>query len=390
MQFLFKLFIKDYNNISNPQVRESYGKLAGIVGVLSNTLLCIIKVAAGIVTSSISIIADGINNLTDAASSVITLIGFKLAAMPEDEEHPYGHARFEYLTGLIVSIIIIFVGFSLGKSSIEKIINPSELLFSTTTIIILIIAIIIKIWQALFNFYAGKKINSTALKATAQDSRNDVISTSILLLSVILNKAFNINIDGILGLLVAIFIIYSGICLIKETSSPLLGEAPSEDLVKQIADMVLSYENVLGIHDLVVHNYGPGKVFASLHIEMDADMDVMVSHDIVDNIEREMADKLHIHFVAHMDPIKINDPIIEEVASPIKTVLSQFEGIYNMHDLRCVPGKTHTNIIFDVVRGTECTTSENIILKAVDAKVKEINQAYNVVITFDKSYTNFL
>lgn len=388
--FLYRKFIRNHENLNDPEVRESYGKLAGMVGVISNVFLSVIKIFAGILTSSIAIIGDGINNLSDAASSVITLVGFRLASMPEDEEHPYGHARFEYITGLIVSIIIIFVGINLATDSIDKIMHPSPMKVTGLTIAILVIAIAVKIWQSMFNYSLGRHIDSSAIKATAADSRNDVIATSAVLASTLLMKFGNINLDGFLGLAVAAVIIISGIGLIKETSSPLLGEAPSEDLVRQIADSVLSYDHVLGIHDLVVHNYGPGKIFASLHIEMDAAMDVMESHDIVDVIEKELGEKLHIHFVAHMDPIRLDDPVIEEVKGPLQEALSAFDDVYNMHDLRCVPGPSHTNIIFDVVRAPGCTHTEKEITAYVDGKIKELNPNYNIVITFDKSYTNLL
>lgn len=387
-EFLYRLFIKDYKNTSDINVRENYGKLAGAVGLVSNTVISAAKIIIGIITSSIAVIADGINNLTDAASSLVTLVGFKLSAMPEDKEHPYGHARIEYLAGLIVSIIILFAGFSLGKSSIEKILNPQQTYFSYVTVIILAAAILVKIWQAYFNYSTGKKIDSATIKATAADSRNDVIATSMVLISVIVYRFTGIDLDGILGLAVAVFIIISGISLIKETSSPLLGEAPDKELIDNIARYVLSYDGVLGIHDLVVHNYGPGKIFASIHIEVDADTDIMDSHDLVDTIEKKVGEKTGIHFVAHMDPIKLDDPVIQKVHDPICLCVSKFTGLRHVHDMRCVPGRTHTNIIFDIIVDADCHTSEDEIFDAVDKTVKEIDPTYNVVITFDKAYTN--
>lgn len=385
---LYKFFIKNYEDVKNPAVRESYGKLGGTIGVLSNLILSIIKICGGIISSSISIIADGINNLSDAASSIITLLGFKLASIPEDEDHPYGHARIEYLAGLIISMIIIFVGCALGKNSIYKVLNPSPLNINNYVIIMLVLSIFIKIWQANLNYSIGKKINSLTLKATATDSRNDVIATSMVLLSSIVAKFTNINLDGYLGIAIAVFIIYSGIILIKETASPLLGESPDTELVDEIISLVLSYDGVLGLHDLVVHNYGARRTFASLHIEVDADVDIMVSHDIVDNIEKEMRNKLHIHFIAHMDPIRINDPVIQKVYPPIEKCISQFQGLKDIHDLRCVPGKTHTNIIFDVSMDSSCTVNKKEVTSAVDKVLKSINPDYFVVITFDKAYTN--
>lgn len=384
---LYKWFIKDYQDTKNPAVRENYGKLAGVVGVISNLFICMIKIIAGLLSSSISIIADGINNLADAASSIITLVGFKLAAMPEDEEHPYGHARIEYIAGLIVSIIIIFVGFSLGKESVNNIFNPVDVTYSNLTIGILVVSIALKLWQAFFNYSVGKKIDSSALKATATDSRNDCLATTAVLISAIIWKITGVSLDAYLGVVVALFIILSGMMLIKETTSPLLGEGPDEDLVKEIGEMAMSYDGVLGIHDLVVHNYGPGKIFASIHIEVDADGDIMEMHDLVDNIEKNLSESLHIHAVAHMDPIKLDCPVVEEIKEPLQKCIEGIEGVRNMHDLRCVPGPTHTNIIFDLVMEHSCSLSQKEIVAKVNDTIKEINENYFVVITFDKMYT---
>ena len=386
-KFFYKLFIKDFENIDDPKVRESYGKLAGIVGVISNLFLCIIKIFAGVATASIAIIADGINNLSDAGSSIITLVGFKLAALPMDEKHPYGHARFEYISGLVVSVIIILVGFNLAEGSIRKIIHPETLEITTTSIVILIIAIVVKILQALFNYNIGKTINSSAIKATAQDSRNDVISTSVVLLSILFTKLSGANIDGFLGLLVAAFIVYSGITLIIETSSPLLGEAPSEELVDTISRYALKHDEVVGIHDLMVHNYGPGRIFASMHIEMDAEMDPLVSHDIVDNIERSLAKDLGINFVAHLDPIQINHPILEQVRMPIAQALIEYDNIAGIHDLRCVTGPTHTNIVLDAEKKAKCVHSDRDITRHVNREIHKINPNYCVIINFEIGYS---
>ncbi len=386
-KLLLKLFVKDYENVKEVRVREAYGKLAGAVGIVSNVLLCLMKVAAGIFVSSIAIIADGINNLADASSSVITLIGFKLASLPEDRDHPYGHARIEYLTGLLVSALIIVVGVQLLRSSVDKVIHPDEFVFSLVTILILIIAIVIKIWQAVFNIALGKKISSVALIATGTDSRNDVISTSAVLLSVIITKISGFQLDGYMGCLVAVFIIWSGISLVRETVSPLLGEAPDEELVRDISEMTMDFDGVLGIHDLMVHNYGPGKIFASIHIEVDADGDIMAAHDMIDNIEKAISSALHIELVAHMDPIKVNDPLLNHMKEIITELLSEVEGVSGIHDFRMVPGPTHTNIIFDVVLSYSCKYTETEIKSMVEDKVREENPSYFVVITFDREYT---
>ncbi len=386
--FLCKRFVKNHENTKEPQVREGYGKLASVVGIISNAILCIAKILVGLISGSIAIIADGINNLADASSSVITLAGFKLSAMPEDEEHPYGHARIEYITGMIVSVLIVVVGVELIKSSTDKILHPEPLEFSWSIVIVLLLAILLKIWQAMFNIKVGKIINSVALTATGADSRNDVISTAAVLFSIIIGKMANIQIDGYMGVLVALFIIWSGIGLIKETSSPLLGEAPDPDLVAAISEMASDFDGVLGIHDLVVHNYGPGKIFASIHIEVDANGDLMESHDMVDNIERQLSKKLHIVLTAHMDPIKIDDPIVSLMNEVTTKVTDSLDGISNVHDLRVVPGPTHTNIIFDVVVNPSCKLSNKEIHQTFTDTIKAIDENYFVVINFDKNYVN--
>ncbi|NCE99053.1 cation diffusion facilitator family transporter [Emergencia sp. 1XD21-10] len=386
--FMCKRFVKNHENTKEPQVREGYGKLASVVGIISNAILCIAKILVGLISGSIAIIADGINNLADASSSVITLAGFKLSALPEDEEHPYGHARIEYITGMIVSVLIVVVGVELIKSSIDKILHPEPLEFSWSMVIVLLLAILLKVWQAMFNIKIGKKINSVALTATGTDSRNDVISTTAVLFSIIIGKMANIQIDGYMGVLVALFIIWSGIGLIKETSSPLLGEAPDPDLVAAISEMASDFDGVLGIHDLVVHNYGPGKVFASIHIEVDANGDLMESHDMVDNIERQLSKKLHIVLTAHMDPIKVDDPIVTLMHEVTTKVTASLDGVSNVHDLRVVPGPTHTNIIFDIVVNPSCKLSNKEIHQAFTDAIKAIDENYFVVINFDKNYVN--
>ena len=384
--FLFRKFIKNYEQVADPAVRDAYGKLAGIVGILSNSLLCVMKMLIGFLSGSIAIVADAVNNLADASSSLITLVGFKLASMPEDDEHPYGHARMEYLAGMAVSVMIIIVGVELGKSSIEKILHPSPLEFSWAVVIVLLLAIAIKVWQSLFNISAGKKINSLALIATGTDSRNDVISTSVVLAGVLMGHFLNVQIDGYLGLAVALFILWSGISLIKETVSPLLGEAPDPDLVNNIEKQTMNFDGVLGIHDLVVHNYGPGKIFASVHIEVDSDVDVMLSHDLVDNIEKQISHDLHLLLTAHMDPVNTHDPNREPLSNIIKEAISEIPGVLSFHDLRIVPGSTHTNVIFDVVVSSECKESPEKIRQILQERIAGYNPAFCSVVEIDNSY----
>lgn len=387
MDKFFKKFIKNYKNTSDPVVRISYGKFAGIVGIISNLILCTLKISTGLVINSISIVADGVNNLADATSSVITLIGFKLSALPEDKDHPYGHARVEYIAGLIISVLVITVGIELARGSIDKIMHPEALRFSWTVVVILVFAILLKLWQAVFYFSASKSIDSMPLKASGIDSRNDMISTSFVLVGLLVSNYSGYNIDGYVGITVSIFIIISGISLIKETSSPLLGEAPSEELVKNIKAIANSYEGVYGTHDLMVHNYGPGKIFASIHIEVDADTDILESHDLVDNIEKQIQDKLNIFITAHMDPIKANDPYRNKMLLALNSKLGDLVGAYNIHDLRVVPGPTHTNVIFDIVIDNECVLTEQEILDWATKIVCGVDPTCYVVINFDKSYT---
>ena len=386
--WIFRKLISDYADVKNPAVRDQYGKVAGVVGILSNTLLCVMKILVGLLSGSIAIVADAVNNLADASSSLITLIGFKLAAMPEDKEHPYGHARIEYLAGLLVSVIIIVVGLELGKSSVAKILNPTPTEFNLTVVLVLLLAISIKIWQACFNVRAGKKINSMTLIATGADSRNDVIATSAVLLSLLIGHFFDLQVDGYMGVLVALFIVWSGIGLVRETVSPLLGEAPDPALVRDIEETAMQHDGVLGIHDLVVHNYGPGKIFASMHVEVDAAVDITTSHDMVDNIEHEISKKLHISCTVHMDPINLSDPNRAPLKQILGKAIAGLDGVINFHDLRLVSGPTHTNVVFDVAVSPDCKLSGEEITKTLSAAVSAYNPDFRTVIEFDRAYVD--
>lgn len=384
---LIRLFIKNKDQVGDPAVRIAYGKMAGMVGIVTNLTLCVFKILIGLISGSIAIIADGVNNLTDTSSSIVTLIGFRLSSQPEDEGHPYGHARIEYLAGLIVSVLIIVVGVFLFRSSLDKIFHPEPLHIDAWTLTVLLLSIAAKFWQALFYTKIGRTIKSVTLTATSTDSRNDVITTSVILIGVLIVRLTDVQLDGWLGCGVALFILWSGIQLIKETSSPLLGEAPSREMTDEIARIVRSHERVLGLHDLAVHNYGPGKIFASIHIEVDADGDLMDSHDMIDNIEYEIRRTLGIHCVAHMDPVRANDPAVLRVREPILKVVAETECIADFHDLRVVPGKTHTNIIFDVVLAPGCPMSEGDIRKIFEAEIHRLDPTYHVSISFDRAYT---
>lgn len=388
IRLLCRLFIKDYQNTKDFKVRENYGKLAGIVGIISNAALCAGKMAAGYFSGSIAIIADSINNLTDASSSLITLIGFRLSALPEDKEHPYGHARFEYISGIVVAMLVVLAGVELIKSSVSKIFNPGSVDVSILVIVILALSVLVKIWLAFFNIRLGKKIDSMTLAAAGADSRNDVISTSAVLAGLLITKFTALQLDGYIGALVAIFIIISGAGLVKETVSPLLGEAPDPGLVKQIRDIALSYDKVTGIHDLIVHNYGPGKIFASIHIEVDGHDDLFESHDMIDNIEKQISGELHIEVTAHLDPIDTKDPLVKQMYAVAGETAETLPGVRSIHDLRVVPGATHTNIIFDAVIGPECKYSRDEIHRIFEEKIKGADRRYRVVINFDKAYAD--
>lgn len=384
--WLVKKFIHDYENIHDINVRASYGKLSGKVGIFCNAFLFAVKFIMGTISGSVSITADAVNNLSDAASSVISLIGFKMAEKPADEDHPYGHARYEYLSGLTVAVMIILIGFELFKTSFDKVLHPSTVDFSIALVIVLAVSILIKLWMALFNKSLGKKINSSALEATAADSRNDVISTSAVLVAAVISHFFKINLDGYMGIAVAVFILYSGIGLVKDTLDPLLGKAPEPELVDYIQKKILSYDGVLGTHDLMIHDYGPGRKFASVHVEMAAEGDVLKSHDVIDNIERDFLSKDNLNIIVHYDPIVTKDDIVNDFRSWLMEQVKSIDPHLSIHDLRIVPGNSHTNLVFDCVM-PHCINMSPSELKAEIRRLVNIKYPnYYCIITIDSSY----
>ena len=387
IQLIVRTFVKNYKDVENHHVREAYGKLAGIVGIISNIILFIIKFTVGILFKSISVTADAVNNLSDAGSSIITLIGFKLSGKPADAKHPYGHARMEYITGLVVSFIIILLGVELTKTSFDKVLHPEESVFSYLTIFVLIISVLMKLWQGMFNKKVGKTIHSTAIEATAADSINDVVATSAVLLSTIIAKWTGIHFDGYMGVLVAVFILVSGVKMIGETINPLLGMAPDQEMVDHINQKIMSYDTVLGIHDLVVHNYGPQRCFASVHVEVPASQDILISHDIIDNIERDFAKDMDIHLVVHLDPIVTDDETTNLLKAQVKHIVKDISPDLSIHDFRAVIGVSHTNLIFDVCVPFSVKMSDAEITGMISRKVKEIDPTYYTVIVVDRSYT---
>lgn len=355
MKFLRKLFIKDYQDTQNPTVRFRYGLVAGIFGIISNALLCVFKLIVGIIGNSITIIADAINNLSDAGSSVVTLVGFKLSATPPDKDHPFGHARYEYITSLLVSVTVLFIGILLLKSSIEKCISPEEVSINAYTYIVLGAAIAMKLVQMLIYMDFSKAINSGALKASAADSRNDVLTTlAVLISTVVIDVAGDkispkVSVDGIMGIAVSAFIIVSSILLVKEAISPILGEKPPKELVDKIIAKILSYDGVIGVHDLVVHSYGENHCFVVAHVEVPADVEITKSHDIIDNIEHDLWNEMHVRITIHMDPVDTKNKQLAELKLRAQTALANLDENLSLHDFRLVSGETHTNMLFDVV-----------------------------------------
>lgn len=347
-RFLMKVFLKDAD-LNTARGRELCGRLAGIVGIICNVILCIMKMVVGTITASIAITADGINNLSDAGSSIITLIGFRISGKAADNDHPFGHARMEYVTALIVSIIILLIGFNLGQSSIEKIFSPENTQFSTVSFLILGVSILIKFWMMLFNAKLGKTINSTALEATSADSRNDAIATLAVLIAAVISKFTSLNLDGYMGALVAAFIIYSGVGLIKETIGPLLGQAPDPKIVKELKQRILSYEGVLGVHDFMVHCYGPGIYYASAHIEMDANSNMLSCHDVLDSIENDVRKQMKIQLVLHLDPLVTDDEETNVLKEKVNRIVRDLDVDLSIHDFRVVTGMKAKNVVFDVL-----------------------------------------
>jgi cation diffusion facilitator family transporter len=389
MTFLKKLFIKDYEKVEKQEVRLRYGIVAGIIGIISNVLLFVAKLVIGFIGNSITIIADAINNLSDAGSSAVTAIGFKLSSKPADSEHPYGHARYEYITALIVALIIFLIGGFLGKSSVEKIISNEVTTVNNYTYIILGIAIAVKVWQMLLYRNFGKAIDSDALMATSFDSRNDIISTSAVLVSSVIIQFVGqakVSIDGIFGLAVSLFVIISAISLIRETIQPLLGTKPKPELVEEIKSKLLSYDGVLGLHDLMIHNYGGNNRFVLVHIEVSASEDILKSHDIIDNIEREFEEDLGMHLSVHMDPIETDNEEVNINKKKVQELIYKINPNLTIHDFRIVIGETHSNILFDVVIPfTEKTTKEEIE-KVLNEAYENEDKNYFFIINIDKSY----
>lgn len=389
-KLLLKLFVKDYENRQSvPKVRSAIGKLSGGVGIACNILLCVMKLLIGSLTGSIAITADAMNNLSDATGSIVTLIGFKMAEKPADEEHPYGHARSEYLSALAVAALILIIGFELAKTSVDKIIHPTEVEFTVPAAVVLVISVLLKMWLFLFNRRLGKEIRSNALLATAADSRNDAIATSAVLLCSVVSLFTSLPLDGIVGLAVALFILYSGVSLGKETISPLIGESGDSELHELIVGMIENEEKVLGYHDLLVHDYGPGQRFASCHVEMDSREDAMFCHELIDNLERRCLQEHNVHLVIHYDPVVTDDEELSELRDTVLQLLQTQDARISVHDFRMVRGEGHTNLIFDIVLPSDLMPNKKQIKKQLDEDLnRDAQTQFYTVVTFDMSTFN--
>ncbi len=387
-KLLLRIFVKDPDG-NNPAARARVGVLSGMVGIVCNVLLFAMKLAVGLLSGSVSITADAMNNLSDATSSVVTLVGFRLAQRPADEDHPYGHARYEYLSGLAVAAMIVVIGFELAQTSVEKILHPEPVQFSWPVCVVLVSSIVVKLWLSLFNTKLGKLVQSQTLLATAADSRNDTISTAAVLVAGVVGTLFDWKIDGVMGLAVALFILYSGAMLAKETISPLLGENASPELRGQIVELVSACPEVLGYHDLMVHDYGPGQRFASMHVEMDQKADPLVCHELIDDLERACLRAYNVHLVLHYDPVATGDAELERLKATVQALLARQDSRISIHDFRMVRGSGHINLIFDMALPAELMPRQKQIKAELDRLLKqqEAVELYTVV-TFDLASFN--
>ena len=381
---ILRIFVRNHKNTEDPAVRDKCGRVAGAVGIVTNFLLFLMKIIVGTVFHSVSVTADAVNNLTDSGSSVVTLIGFKMASKPADEKHPFGHARIEYLSGVIVSFIVIFLGLQLGMSSIEKILTPEENALTPVALVVLVISILAKLWQCLFYRKVGRMIKSESVEATSKDSRNDVIATSVVLLGAVITMLTGVNLDGYMGAAVALFIVFSGVQLTISTADPLLGQAPEGELVQTITEKMLSYPGIIGMHDLAVHNYGVGRCFASAHCEVDAKNDILVSHDLIDNIERDFSRDLGIHMVIHLDPVIVGDARTDALHCKVQSLVTALYPTVTIHDFRVIWGVTHSNIVFDAAVPFAVKDSDAVITQKLESEIQKLDPDYRTVVTIDR------
>lgn len=385
-ELILKIFVEN-KDLSELKKRERYGIVSGIVGILCNIILSVSKFFIGVISNSVSIMADGINNLSDASSNIVTILGTKLANKPVDAEHPFGHGRMEYISALVVAFLIFLMGFELGKSSIEKIINPQEVTFSIVSLVVLILSIVIKLWLAGFNDKIFKKTNNVNAKTVKQDSLNDCLATFAAIIALLISSFTDfIYADGIIGLIVAFVVVLAGIDIIKDIVGNLLGKAPDPELVKSIEELMLKEKWIYGVHDLIIHDYGPGRIIASAHAEVPCDADILEVHEVIDRVEKEINSKLNIVICIHMDPIAVNDENINRYKKIISEVIEEYDKDFKFHDFRIVEGKKQTNVIFDLVIPYKYEKTNDVILKELREKVKEKKKEINLVITIEHSY----
>ncbi len=381
---LLKLFVKNRKNTDDPGVRENCGKMASLVGIILNVLLAAGKITVGVLFGAIAVLADGLNNLTDCGSNVVALISFKVAGKPADKEHPYGHARIEYIAAMAVAFIVLVLAFELGTEAVSKIITPEQSEFSLLLVIVMGVSVLVKLWMFFFNRKLGKLYRSEVLRATATDSITDVIATSAVLAAVIISKYTGVNLDGYMGVAVAVIIAVAGIGMLRDTMSELLGKAPDAVLVTEIKQRIMRYDGVKGMHDLTVHNYGPNRYYASVHVEVDAEVPVLESHDLTDRIERDFAENTDVVLVVHMDPIVLDDPELNKFRREVENIVTAIDGSFTVHDFRMVRGVTHTNLIFDVAVPFETKLTSKEIRDAIDKQVKQMDTNLFTVITVEK------
>ncbi|MEG0366895.1 MAG: cation diffusion facilitator family transporter [Coprobacillus sp.] len=384
--FFVKKFIKNSTEIANPKVREKYGILCSILSIICNGIMVVFKLTFGFITHSVAIQADGLNNLSDMGSNLATLFGFKLAGKHPDADHPYGHGRYEYIAGLVIAFLILLVAFSSLQESVMKIFNPEAINFQITAVIVLIVSILIKLWMAVFNKKAGQLISSPSLNAAGQDSLNDVMTTLASLIALCLSLVTDLPIDGIIGTIVSLIVLKSGIEIFRDTVDPLLGQAPEKELIDQIYDYVMSYDKVIGIHDFMMHDYGPGRQYMTFHAEVDCREDVMVIHDQIDLIERELLSKFNILTTIHMDPIDMNDELTNQLREKVKYIVYEINQDYSIHDFRIVSGPTHTNLIFDVLVPSEDQIKHSILKEKIAKEIQALDTSYFCVIQIDHAF----
>ncbi|HIX25358.1 MAG TPA: cation diffusion facilitator family transporter [Candidatus Lachnoclostridium avicola] len=386
-EFLIRHFVKDYQNIQDVEVRTRYGSLAGMVGICCNLLLFTVKLLTGLLVNSISVMADAFNNLSDAASSIISIVGVKMAEKPADEEHPFGHGRIEYISAFIVAFLVIEVGFSLFKTSFGKIRNPEPMVFQWLSVGILVLSVGVKLWMGIFNRKLGKRIDSKVMMATAADSLGDVAATTATIVSMLIFGIFNVNVDGIVGLAVSVVVMIAGVNIAKDTLAPLIGEAIDPEVYREITQFVESYDGIVGSHDLIVHNYGPGRSMASIHAEVPSDVDIETSHEIIDRVERDAVRKLHLFLVIHMDPIETKNAKVDNYRKIAGEVLDQVDSRLSLHDFRIVDGKEQVNLIFDLVVPRDYTPQmKSQVKEQVASGIREKIRNSTCVITVENSY----